>query len=232
MTSTISLRLSDTYASVNSIIIGSDNGLSPGQRQAIIWTNIGILWIGPLGRNLNEILIAIHTFPFKKIHLKMLSGKWLPFSLSLNVVTPTAQAATEIAWSESMGCKLRMDWTHCRTLAVSQRTTLPNQRDTIIKKPHKFRGQICSRKRLYRWSPGGQSWQCSQCNNLLPLGMISPAILSPWDDHVSQTRPVSEVGQYHDGWCPGSQLRQINTGHGIDYRRFMSSMNDFSYSWC
>ena len=33
-------------------IIGSDNGLSPGRRQAIIWTNAGILLIGPLGKNL------------------------------------------------------------------------------------------------------------------------------------------------------------------------------------
>ena len=29
------------------IIIGSDNGLSPGRRQAIIWTNARILLIGP-----------------------------------------------------------------------------------------------------------------------------------------------------------------------------------------
>ena len=68
------------------IIIGSDNGLSPGRRQAIIWTNAGILLIGPLGTNLNEILIEIHTFSFKKIHLKMLSGKWWPFCLGLNVL--------------------------------------------------------------------------------------------------------------------------------------------------
>ena len=32
-------------------IIGSDNGLSPGRRQAIIWTNAGILLIKPLGTN-------------------------------------------------------------------------------------------------------------------------------------------------------------------------------------
>ena len=28
-------------------IIGADNGLSPSGRQAIIWTNAGILLIGP-----------------------------------------------------------------------------------------------------------------------------------------------------------------------------------------
>ena len=74
-----------THICINKItIIGSDNGLSPGQRQAIIWTSAGILLIGPLGTNFNESLIVIHTFSFKKIHLKMSSGKWRPFCLGLN----------------------------------------------------------------------------------------------------------------------------------------------------
>ena len=68
-------------------IIGSDNGLSPDRRQAIIWTNAGILLIGPLRTNFNEILIEIHTFLLKKMHLIMSSWKWRPFSLGLNVLT-------------------------------------------------------------------------------------------------------------------------------------------------
>ena len=44
------------------IIIGSDNGLSPERRQAIIWTNAGILLIGPLETNFSEILFEIQTF--------------------------------------------------------------------------------------------------------------------------------------------------------------------------
>ena len=67
-------------------IIGSDNGLSPGRRQAIIWTNVGILLIRPLGTNFSEMLIEIHTFSFKKIHLKMSSRKWRPFCPGLNVL--------------------------------------------------------------------------------------------------------------------------------------------------
>ena len=74
----------------NLTIIGPDNGLSPGRRQAIIWTNAGILLIGPWGTNFSEILIDIHTFSFKKIHLKMASAKWRPFCLGLNVLTWTA----------------------------------------------------------------------------------------------------------------------------------------------
>ena len=67
-------------------IIGSDNGLSPGRRQSIIWTNAGILLTGPLGTNFSEILIGIQTFSFTKIHLKMSSAKWRPFFLGLNVL--------------------------------------------------------------------------------------------------------------------------------------------------
>ena len=47
-------------------IIASDNDLVPGQRQAIIWTNAGILLIGPLGTNFSEILIQIHNFHWRK----------------------------------------------------------------------------------------------------------------------------------------------------------------------
>ena len=70
----------------NLTIIGSDNGLSPGRRQAIIWTNAGLLLIGPLGTNFNEILIEILTFSFKKMHLKVSSAKRRPFCLGLNVL--------------------------------------------------------------------------------------------------------------------------------------------------
>ena len=59
-------------------IIGSD--------KAIIWTNAGILLIGHLGTIFSEILIEIHTFSFKKIDLKMSSGKWRPSCLGLIVL--------------------------------------------------------------------------------------------------------------------------------------------------
>ena len=77
----------------NLIIIGSDNGLSPDQRQAIIWTNARILLIGPLGTNFSQILIEILTFSFNKMCLKL--AKWRPFCLSLNVLRlPTVIYAT------------------------------------------------------------------------------------------------------------------------------------------
>ena len=71
-------------------IIDSNNGLSPVRRQAIIWTNAGILLIEPLGTNFSEILIGIQIFSFKKMRLKMSSAKWRPFCLGLNVLTMAA----------------------------------------------------------------------------------------------------------------------------------------------
>ena len=87
-------------------IIASGNGLSPGRRQAIIWTNAGVLLIGPLGTNFSEILIVIETFSFKKKHLKMSSGKCRPFCLGLNVLTGNDIGAPYIRCLMAVAMKL------------------------------------------------------------------------------------------------------------------------------
>ena len=56
-----------THICVNEIIIiGSDNVLSPERRQTIIWTNDGILLIGPFGTNFSEILSEFKQFHSRK----------------------------------------------------------------------------------------------------------------------------------------------------------------------
>ena len=60
-----------------SVIIGSDNGLSPGMNQAIFWTSAEILLIRTLGTNCNEILIKwnscifIQKHPFENVVCEM-----------------------------------------------------------------------------------------------------------------------------------------------------------------
>ena len=72
-----------THKSVSKLtIIGSDYGLSPGRRQAIIWTNTGILLIRTLGTNFSETWSEIHTFSY----LEMSSAKWRPSCLGLDVL--------------------------------------------------------------------------------------------------------------------------------------------------
>ena len=53
----------------NLTIFSSGNGLSPGRRQPIIWTNAKIFFKGPLGTNFIEISIEIHTFSLKEMSL-------------------------------------------------------------------------------------------------------------------------------------------------------------------
>ena len=69
------LPLVRTYTSVNWVIIGSGNGLSPVWRQAITWTKADLLSIGLLGTNFSEIGVGILPFSFIKIYLKMSSAK-------------------------------------------------------------------------------------------------------------------------------------------------------------
>ena len=59
-------------------IISSNNGFLPGWRQAIIWTNTGMLLLEPVGTEFSGNLIGIHTFS---------SGKLGPFCLGLHVLT-------------------------------------------------------------------------------------------------------------------------------------------------
>ena len=63
-----------TYTCVSKLaIIGSNNGLSPGRRQAIFWSNAGIVLIGRLGTNCGEILIEVHAVSFKENAFEKLS---------------------------------------------------------------------------------------------------------------------------------------------------------------
>ena len=68
------------------IIIGSDIGLSPDRCHAIIWTNAGLLSIGPLLIYFSENLIKIQQFSLRKMHMKMSPAKWHPSCLGLIVL--------------------------------------------------------------------------------------------------------------------------------------------------
>ena len=92
-----------TYICVSKLtFIGSNNGLSPDRRQAIILTNAGLLLIGPLGTKFNEILIEILTFSFKRMRLKVSSAKRRPFCLGLNVLI-------HVAICSGSGVSIRID---------------------------------------------------------------------------------------------------------------------------
>ena len=121
------------------------------KKLAIIWSNDGILLIGPLGTNFSEIFIGIHTFSFNKIHLKMSSGKSRPFCLGLNVLRvkwpdglPTAalgatsRSCRSLA-SSCLPCRYRLYSSQIsgpRTLASAHRPpTQPEKRAILYQTP-------------------------------------------------------------------------------------------------
>ena len=83
-------------------IIGSDNGLSPGRRQAISWTNATMLLIRTLGTNFSEILSEIRAFSFKNMDLKMSSAKWRRFCLGLNVLMREALLCLDVILNKAL----------------------------------------------------------------------------------------------------------------------------------
>ena len=103
-----------THIWVNKPNIVSDNGLSPAPSPATTRTNDGILLIGPLGTNFSEILVEIHIFCFKKMHLKMSSGKCCPYCLGLNVLTNVLTSIyRNVKFSQVNGLQLSMIHISC-----------------------------------------------------------------------------------------------------------------------
>ena len=105
-------------------IISSDNGLSPGRCQAILWTNAGILLIRNLGTNFSEILSKIHAFSFKKMHLKMSSGKRRPSCLGLNVLNRNG-LILDIGQISISDFPIRLPWILLKSLLMENKGPLP-----------------------------------------------------------------------------------------------------------
>ena len=66
---------------VTHICISKINWSAPNHYLNQCW----VMLIEPLGTSFNETLIKIQNFSFKKMLLKMLSVKWQPFCLGLNI---------------------------------------------------------------------------------------------------------------------------------------------------
>ena len=76
-------------------IIDSDNELSPGRRQVIIWTNI----VNSNRRNNIKWNFKRNScISFKTMRLLILSDKWWQFSLGLNGLTNVCRRSCTIAW--------------------------------------------------------------------------------------------------------------------------------------
>ena len=85
-----------TYICVSKLTsIGSDNGLSPGRRETIIWTNARILLIRTLRKNFNEIVNEIHIF-IQENAFESIICEMAVICFCLNMLTPKHTNAMSI----------------------------------------------------------------------------------------------------------------------------------------
>ena len=69
------------------IIISSDNGLSPGRRQAIIWPNDGLVLNGPLGKKLQLNFYINANICIQEIAFENVTCQMVAICLEPNVLT-------------------------------------------------------------------------------------------------------------------------------------------------
>ena len=110
----------------NLTIIGSYNGLSPGRRQAIIWTNDGILLFEPLGTNFNEFFYRnsynfIQENPFENVVWKMAAILSRP-QCDISLVPPVTKPLPAVMMTTFINACMRRNW-HDALLAVLVTTT-------------------------------------------------------------------------------------------------------------
>ena len=92
-------RAGRVYASVNYAIIGSDNGLSPVGRQAVVWTNAYYCQLDPWKQTSVTLYSKFKHFHSRKCIWKCrLGNKCLPFCLGLNVFRWFEVVCFAISW--------------------------------------------------------------------------------------------------------------------------------------
>ena len=157
--------------------IGSDNGLSPGRRQTIIWTNAGILLIEPLGTNFSEILMWIQAFSFKKMHLKMTSAKWRQFCIGINVLM------TKIP-RNPYACVQKYTWIERHTWSMWLR----------------FNERPCTRSEFHY----NDAIMSSLASQITSLAIVYPTAYSRADQrkHQSSVSLAFVWGIHRDRWIP------------------------------
>ena len=107
--------------------------LSPIRRQAINWANGGLLSIGLLGTNFSEILIAILSFSFKKIHLQISAKMAVILSRGRGVNESIYSQMTYLSLASTTDSPIRRDSSSavrepfCSTCNTSGNTLAPGR---------------------------------------------------------------------------------------------------------
>ena len=113
------------------------------------------MWFRTLQTNFSAILSEIHTFSFKKIHLKMASAKWRRFVSTSMCYWPwlrqwlRADSRQVITWTNYWPLKPSLQWRHNERDGVSNH----DRRDCLLNRNRLFgyRSALTFLKGIHRW---------------------------------------------------------------------------------
>ena len=127
----------------NLTIICSDNGLSPDRRQAITWTNVGILLT-----NVGDIFFKIHIFSFRKMHFTTLSEKRRPFLCRPQCVKKMYGYTNQVIYTRP---KWWLSDTNTSLNLYERWYNVPNNPSLNFKPdlPLKYQAYVCGEIRVY-----------------------------------------------------------------------------------
>ena len=201
-------------------IIGSDNGLAPDRRQAIIWTNGEILLIGPLGTNFSEILIEILTFSFKNMRLKVSSAKRWPICLGLNVLSEM-----DISFRHKLFINQKESWSEGLVINIWYISHIKRVQFSNVMLRQQVHSPI-------------EAWWCAYHYSVI-LGSIASQITSLTIVYWSVYSGADQRKHQSSAFVRGIQRTPVTSPHKGPVTRKMflfddviMCVSDFGYHWC
>ena len=136
--------------------------------KSFIWTDTGILLIGPLETNFNEVLTKVYTFSFKQMYLEISSGKWRPFCFGPNVLKSQRQGWKYFSMEHQADHMLKMRG--CTIWRQLRSTSTISHNDNGKVRISAYKNLPYTRLRLIneRWwlSVAAKIWHCFQFSSL------------------------------------------------------------------
>ena len=113
----------------NLTIIRSDHGLSPGRRQAIIWTNTEISLIGLLGTNFSDILIKINIYLIDENAIETVVCKMVAILSRSHCVNSSHPGQNDRYFADDIFKGIFMDNKFCISIQISLKFVLKGRID-------------------------------------------------------------------------------------------------------
>ena len=212
------------YAQMDWAIICLGNNLSPVQRQAITWINAGVVSIGVLGTNFNQIWIGVLLFSFKIIHLKRRPFCPSKLSEARHCVIELLKSALEMKFHPLLGlggCRpknAKLSWEYSLWMTI-----ISNSVSHIwVIRDRQYLNQCWNI--VNRTLRNEYQWNCNRNSNIFRQENACEKLL--WKMAAILPRPQCDKGEYPD--VGSNSIDYVSAGR----LRWHSTKRNTNAKWC